>query len=346
MLELRDVSKSFGATPVLKGISLSLRDGETTVVLGPSGSGKSTLLRTMNLLEIPESGSLSINGDSVTFGGTLTRKQVSAIRRRSAMVFQGYNLFPHQSVRDNVAVPPVLNGKTDRATARARAEELLDKVGMAHRLDEYPDNLSGGQQQRVAIARALAAEPDYLLFDEPTSALDPELEAEVLLGVLADLDRVLADVVREVARAPRQGRVARGVHGGDHHAAQQGHVLQQARAAGLLALGGARVRGAVLGVAVEGGGAQQHGGGQPGQLAHGQQGRGGHLGCGETLRHHGAVGGHGAQLRRGALHGLQHGIQLPGRGGRVAERVHTSGDEAGGEQRAGETTNNAHGSPP
>ena len=142
----------------------------------------------MNLLEIPESGSLSINGDSVTFGGTLTRRQVSAIRRRSAMVFQGYNLFPHQSVRDNVAVPPVLNGKTDRATARARAEELLDKVGMAHRLDEYPDNLSGGQQQRVAIARALAVEPDYLLFDEPTSALDPELEAEVI-KVMVELAR-------------------------------------------------------------------------------------------------------------------------------------------------------------
>ena len=188
MLELRDVSKSFGDTPVLKDISLSLRDGETTVVLGPSGSGKSTLLRTMNLLEIPESGSLSINGDSVTFGGTLTRRQVSAIRRRSAMVFQGYNLFPHQSVRDNVAMPPVLNGKTDRATARARAEELLDKVGMAHRLDEYPDNLSGGQQQRVAIARALAVEPDYLLFDEPTSALDPELEAEVI-KVMVELAR-------------------------------------------------------------------------------------------------------------------------------------------------------------
>lgn len=188
MLELRDVSKSFGDTPVLKGISLSLRDGETTVVLGPSGSGKSTLLRTMNLLEIPESGSLSINGDSVTFGGTLTRRQVSAIRRRSAMVFQGYNLFPHQSVRDNVAMPPVLNGKTDRAAARARAEELLDKVGMAHRLDEYPDNLSGGQQQRVAIARALAVEPDYLLFDEPTSALDPELEAEVI-KVMVELAR-------------------------------------------------------------------------------------------------------------------------------------------------------------
>ena len=188
MLELKDVSKSFGQTPVLKRISLSLRDGETTVVLGPSGSGKSTLLRTMNLLEVPESGCLSINGDSVTFGGRLTRKQVGAIRRRSAMVFQGYNLFPHETVLENVAMPPALNGKVDRATARTRAVELLDQVGMGERLEEYPDNLSGGQQQRVAIARALAVEPDYLLFDEPTSALDPELEAEVI-KVMVDLAR-------------------------------------------------------------------------------------------------------------------------------------------------------------
>lgn len=188
MLELTDVSKSFGDTTVLRGITLALPNGETTVILGPSGSGKSTLLRTMNLLEIPESGRLDINGDSVTFGAKLTRKQVSAIRRRSAMVFQGYNLFPHETVLDNVAMPPALNGKADRATARARAVELLESVGMGHRLEEYPDNLSGGQQQRVAIARALAVEPDYLLFDEPTSALDPELEAEVI-KVMVDLAR-------------------------------------------------------------------------------------------------------------------------------------------------------------
>ncbi|MEU5467556.1 amino acid ABC transporter ATP-binding protein [Kocuria salsicia] len=189
MLELTDVSKSFGDTTVLRGITLALPNGETTVVLGPSGSGKSTLLRTMNLLEIPESGRLDINGDSVTFGAQLTRRQISAIRRRSAMVFQGYNLFPHETVLDNVAMPPALNGKADRATARARAVELLESVGMGHRLEEYPDNLSGGQQQRVAIARALAVEPDYLLFDEPTSALDPELEAEVI--------RVMVDLARE-----------------------------------------------------------------------------------------------------------------------------------------------------
>lgn len=189
MLELTDVSKSFGDTTVLRGITLALPNGETTVILGPSGSGKSTLLRTMNLLEVPESGRLGINGDSVTFGAQLTRRQISAIRRRSAMVFQGYNLFPHETVLDNVAMPPALNGKADRATARARAVELLESVGMGHRLEEYPDNLSGGQQQRVAIARALAVEPDYLLFDEPTSALDPELEAEVI--------RVMVDLARE-----------------------------------------------------------------------------------------------------------------------------------------------------
>ena len=189
MLELRDVSKSFGDTTVLRGITLALPNGETTVILGPSGSGKSTLLRTMNLLEVPESGRLDINGDSVTFGAQLTRRQISAIRRRSAMVFQGYNLFPHETVLDNVAMPPALNGKADRATARDRAVELLESVGMGHRLEEYPDNLSGGQQQRVAIARALAVEPDYLLFDEPTSALDPELEAEVI--------RVMVDLARE-----------------------------------------------------------------------------------------------------------------------------------------------------
>ena len=110
MLELTDVSKSFGDTTVLRGITLALPNGETTVILGPSGSGKSTLLRTMNLLEIPESGRLDINGDSVTFGAQLTRRQISAIRRRSAMVFQGYNLFPHETVLDNVAMPPALNG--------------------------------------------------------------------------------------------------------------------------------------------------------------------------------------------------------------------------------------------
>lgn len=205
MLELTRVSKSFGETTILREISLALRNGETTVILGPSGSGKSTLLRTMNLLEVPESGRLEINGDAAEFGGKLIRRQISSIRRRSAMVFQGYNLFPHQTVLENVAMPPALNGKSDRATARTRAVELLESVGMGQRLEEYPDNLSGGQQQRVAIARALAVEPDYLLFDEPTSALDPELGAEVIrvMERLARERRSLVVVTHNIGFARR-----------------------------------------------------------------------------------------------------------------------------------------------
>lgn len=186
MLELKNVSKSFGDNTVLDDVDLQVREGETTVILGPSGSGKSTLLRVMDLLEVPESGSLRINEDGAEFGSTLSDSRIRSIRKHSAMVFQGYNLFPNQSVLKNVSLPPVLNGKLSAAEAESRAKELLGKVGLGDRLNEYPDNLSGGQQQRVAIARVLAIAPDYLLFDEPTSALDPELEAEVI-KVLVDL---------------------------------------------------------------------------------------------------------------------------------------------------------------
>lgn len=186
MLELKNVSKSFGDNTVLDDVDLQVREGETTVILGPSGSGKSTLLRVMDLLEVPESGSLRINEDGAEFGSTLSDSRIRSIRKHSAMVFQGYNLFPNQSVLKNVSLPPVLNGKLSATEAESRAKELLGKVGLGDRLNEYPDNLSGGQQQRVAIARVLAIAPDYLLFDEPTSALDPELEAEVI-KVLVDL---------------------------------------------------------------------------------------------------------------------------------------------------------------
>lgn len=180
MLSLSNLSKSFGDATILDGISLDLASGETTVILGPSGSGKSTLLRCLNLLETPEVGTLTIEGDSVTFGDKLTEEQVRGIRQHSAMVFQSFNLFPHYTAAQNVALAPVLNGAMGKDEAKKLAAQLLDKVGLAHRADAYPDNLSGGQQQRVAIARALAVAPDYLLFDEPTSALDPELEAEVI----------------------------------------------------------------------------------------------------------------------------------------------------------------------
>lgn len=189
MLSLKNLTKSFGENTILRDISLDLDNGETTVILGPSGSGKSTLLRCLNLLETPESGVLTIEGDSVDFAAGLSDEQVRTIRKHSAMVFQNFNLFPHYTAEQNVALAPVLNGKMGKDAASALARELLEKVGLGHKADSYPDNLSGGQQQRVAIARALAVAPDYLLFDEPTSALDPELEAEVI--------RVLIDLARE-----------------------------------------------------------------------------------------------------------------------------------------------------
>lgn len=188
MLSLQNLTKSFGEHTILNDISLELNSGETTVILGPSGSGKSTLLRCLNLLETPEQGVLDIEGDAVDFSTKLTDEQVRTIRQHSAMVFQSFNLFPHLTAVQNVALAPVLNGKMGKRAAHQLALELLEKVGMGHKADSYPDNLSGGQQQRVAIARALAVSPDYLLFDEPTSALDPELEAEVI-QVLIDLAR-------------------------------------------------------------------------------------------------------------------------------------------------------------
>lgn len=203
MLSLSRISKSFGDRTVLDGIDLELREGETTVILGPSGSGKSTLLRVMDLLEVPESGELEIDGDAVRFGSSLSDAQVRQIRKHSAMVFQGYNLFPHQTVLQNVAQPTVLGKKLSRAAAEERARQLLERVGMSGHTGAYPDTLSGGQQQRVAIARALALQPDFLLFDEPTSALDPELEAEVI-QVLVDLaaeERSLVVVTHNIAFA-------------------------------------------------------------------------------------------------------------------------------------------------
>ena len=189
MLSVDSLSKSFGETQVLKNISLDIPDGETTVILGPSGSGKSTLLRCLNLLETPQSGTLTIDDAQVDYSQKLTDAQVRDIRSRSAMVFQQFNLFPNYTALKNVALAPTLNGTLSAQEAQERARELLAKVGLADKVDSYPDALSGGQQQRVAIARALALEPSYLLFDEPTSALDPELEAEVI--------RVLMQLAKE-----------------------------------------------------------------------------------------------------------------------------------------------------
>ena len=205
MLSVDSLSKSFGDTQVLKNISLDIPDGETTVILGPSGSGKSTLLRCLNLLETPQSGTLTIDDAQVDYSQKLTDAQVRDIRSRSAMVFQQFNLFPNYTALKNVALAPTLNGTLSAQEAQERARELLAKVGLADKVDSYPDALSGGQQQRVAIARALALEPSYLLFDEPTSALDPELEAEVIrvLMQLAKEGRSLVIVTHNMAFAKK-----------------------------------------------------------------------------------------------------------------------------------------------
>ena len=205
MLSVESLSKSFGTTQVLKNISLDIPSGETTVILGPSGSGKSTLLRCLNLLETPQSGTLTIDDAQVDYSQKLTDAQVRDIRSRSAMVFQQFNLFPNYTALKNVALAPTLNGTLNAQQAQERARELLAKVGLADKVDSYPDALSGGQQQRVAIARALALEPAYLLFDEPTSALDPELEAEVIrvLMQLAKEGRSLVIVTHNMAFAKK-----------------------------------------------------------------------------------------------------------------------------------------------
>lgn len=170
----------------MKNINLTFKEGQTTVILGPSGSGKSTLLRCINLLERPEKGKLLVGEQQVDFSQQITQKKLLALRKNTAMVFQSFNLFPHMKVLENVMEGPVTVLKQDKGQIREKASRLLEKVGLAHKTEQYPSQLSGGQQQRVAIARSLAMEPQFLLFDEPTSALDPELEGEVL-KVLKDL---------------------------------------------------------------------------------------------------------------------------------------------------------------
>lgn len=186
IVQFQQVSKFFDKHEALKNINLTFNEGETTVILGPSGSGKSTLLRCINLLERPEKGILIVGNQKVELNKPITQKNLLSIRQNTAMVFQSFNLFPHMKVLENVMEGPITVLKENKVAAREKANQLLDKVGLSHKTDQYPSQLSGGQQQRVAIARALAMEPQFLLFDEPTSALDPELEGEVL-KVLKDL---------------------------------------------------------------------------------------------------------------------------------------------------------------
>jgi polar amino acid transport system ATP-binding protein len=195
MVELRGVHKSFGALEVLRGVDLTVRTGEVTVLLGPSGSGKSTLLRAINHLEKVDKGFVLVDGELMGYRRSgnrlheLSERHILRQRTHIGFVFQSFNLFGHLTVLENVVEAPRSAQGRDRAEATAHARELLHRVGLSDKADEYPRRLSGGQQQRVAIARALALRPKLLLFDEPTSALDPELVGEVL------------DVMRDLARA-------------------------------------------------------------------------------------------------------------------------------------------------
>lgn len=188
MITIRNIRKSYNNTEILKGIDLNVEDGKVVAIIGPSGSGKTTFLRCINNLENPDEGTISISGSRVVAGKT-KKKDIIDLRRKTAFVFQNYNLFRNKTAIENVMLALTVVKKLPQKEARQIAEELLDKVALPReRFEYYPSSLSGGQQQRIAIARALALDPEVILLDEPTSALDPEL-----------VDGVL-DVIRDVAK--------------------------------------------------------------------------------------------------------------------------------------------------
>ena len=211
MLRLRGVKKRFGALEVLKGIDLDVQKGEVICILGPSGSGKSTLLRCVNLLEPPEEGEILLEDQDICKGpGSGTGEQswnLDFVRQRVGMVFQQFNLFPHKTVLENVTMAPEKVLGRSKTEAREKGTALLERVGLADKLAQYPERLSGGQQQRVAIARALAMEPHVMLFDEVTSALDPELVKEVLdtMRELASEGMTMLVVTHEIGFAKEVG---------------------------------------------------------------------------------------------------------------------------------------------
>ena len=184
MINIENLYKSYGDVHVSKGVDLNIKEKEVVVIIGPSGSGKSTLLRCMNYLEVPTKGKVTVDG--ILLDG---EANINKVREEVGMVFQRFNLFPHMTVLENVMLAPMKVRKVSKEAAEKEARELLARVGVADKVDNYPTQLSGGQQQRVAIARALAMNPKVMLFDEPTSALDPEMVGEVL------------DVMRKLAKA-------------------------------------------------------------------------------------------------------------------------------------------------
>lgn len=212
-LEILDLHKSFGDVEVLRGISLRAHEGDVVSLIGSSGSGKTTLLRSINMLEIPTSGTIRIGGEEIRmkpgrkgYAVIADRRQIERIRASLGMVFQSFNLWPHMTVIENVIECPHYVLKKPRSECLEEAAELLDKVGIADKRDQYPSQLSGGQQQRCAIARALAMHPKIMLFDEPTSALDPELVKEVLQVI-----RMLAGEGRTMLLVTHEMRFARDV---------------------------------------------------------------------------------------------------------------------------------------
>ena len=176
MIDVKNLTKSFGNLEVLKGVSQHINKGERVVLIGPSGSGKSTFLRCLNLLETPTSGEIVFEGQSITD----EKCDINKIRQKMGMVFQHFNLFPNMTILKNITLAPVRTGLMNKEQAEKKARELLKRVGLEDKADSYPAQLSGGQKQRIAIVRALCMQPEVMLFDEPTSALDPEMVGEVL----------------------------------------------------------------------------------------------------------------------------------------------------------------------
>ena len=202
MIQIKDLKKSFGNLNVLKGVNLNIAEQEVLVIIGPSGCGKSTLLRCMNFLEEPTSGTVAIDGVVLKNDAT-----INEVRKEVGMVFQRFNLFPHMTVLENLMLAPMKVRGVDKVEAEATAKKYLEKVGMADKANNYPEQLSGGQQQRVAIARALCMKPKVMLFDEPTSALDPEMINEVLdvMKTLAHEGMTMVVVTHEMGFAREVG---------------------------------------------------------------------------------------------------------------------------------------------
>lgn len=199
MIVTKNLKKSFHGNQVLKGIDEHIEKGEKVVIIGPSGSGKSTFLRCLNLLEEPTEGEIWFEGNNITDKKT----DINQLRQKMGMVFQQFNLFPHMTVKENITLAPVQLGIMSKEEADTKAMQLLQRVGLPEKADQYPKQLSGGQKQRIAIARALAMNPDVMLFDEPTSALDPEMVGEVLelMKELADEGMTMVVVTHEMGFA-------------------------------------------------------------------------------------------------------------------------------------------------